>query len=45
MELESIDITKNMLNDLEIFFNENEEKFKDYIIFETNDLLNIVKLI
>ena len=41
VELESIDITKNMLNDLEIFFNENEEKFKDYIIFETNDLLNI----
>ena len=44
VELESIDITKKMINDLVIFFNENEENLRDYDIFETEDLLNIKKI-
>ena len=44
MELESIDLTKKMIEDLSILFNENEEQFREYEIFETNDLFNIKKI-
>ena len=44
VELESIDLTKKMIEDLSILFNENEEQFREYEIFETNDLFNIKKI-
>ena len=44
MEIESINITKNMINNLTSFFNNNKEKLKEYEIFGIDDLLNAKKV-